>query len=266
MKGKRLATITALLLIIITTTALYAQKDGPLSNTDKLTPEELAEPLETSQLTVNIQHVTNQTSLAIYITNNLSSNIAFGEPYSFYKLENRTWMPFPSQPIWIMPLYVLRPGGTRKQTADITGFVSGRYRVTKEIEIDGVKQMAGAEFIVERPRADPNEPPKYGYALKMVYISSKGIDSGPTVVLYNQGGLTVTLPSEYHVYQLEDGEWVEIDSDPGGGPDTVVAPGEEYIEYLNLKSIGDSIRYVRYVYVESYNKPVRFVLQFVKLH
>ena len=266
MKGRSLLLSTSLLLILITSMALYAQRDSihnGANTKSELTPEELAEPLETSLLTVSNQHVKNETSLTIYVTNNLKSEIQFGEPYEFFKLENGSWTRFPYFPIWIMPLYGLGPGGTHRQVANITGLISGRYRVTKEIEISGVKETAGAEFIVERPPIDPNGTPKYGYYLRIMGFSSKSIYSKiPTLDLYNQGGLSLTLPSEYHFYQRVNGEWVETAGDPGGGPSGVIAPGGKYIEYLNIDFPEDhSFRYIRPVYVEGYNKPVQFIFE-----
>lgn len=268
MKGRSILLGTSLLLILIASTALYAQKDSMPTGANtksELTPEELAEPLETSLLTVRVQHVKNETSLTIYVTNNLKSEIQFGEPYDFFKLENGSWTPFPYFPIWIMPLYGLQPGGTHRQVANITGFISGRYRVTKEIQIGGVKETAGAEFIVERPPIDPNGTPKYGYYLRVIGVSEQSIySSGPTIELYNQGGLTLTLPGEFHVYNKVDGQWVEITGSSWGFSSTL-APGGLFRESITKESIqGKSFRYVRPVYVEGYNKTVQFVFELTR--
>ena len=246
--------------------SVYAQRDtvlNPVTPTSGLTPEELAEPLIATELTVNIQYVTTEKSLTITVQNYHNSSIEFGARYDFFKLKNGEWKPFPTDPIWILPLYGISPGGNFHQVANITGFISGRYRVTKEIQIGNAKKISAAEFIVERPQINPNGKPEYGYALKLLSLSERSLYSVPELTLYNQGGLTLTLPSEYHFYQRVNGEWVETAGNPGGGPSSVVAPGKNYVEYLDIDLKDHSFRYVRPVLVEGYNKPVQFVYEVI---
>ena len=209
-------------------------------------------------LTVSNQHVTTEKSLTIHVTNNSTSTIEFGEPFNIYKLENGSWAPFPGPRIWILPLYIVPPGGHFSQVVNITGAISGRYRATKWIRVNGTGKSMSADFIVQRPSINPGGGPEYGYALEPVSLSSEG----RFIELYNHGGLAVTLPSEFHVYHKEGGRWVEVDGNPGSDPSATVAPGAVYREHLNVRVPTDSLRYMRWVYVEGYNKPVLFFFEF----
>jgi len=262
-----LAQIASLSLLVVMLSATYAQLGGtrdlgPVNV--PLTAAELAEPLESSQLTVDPQRLTTERSLRITLTNDLSSVMSFGVMYRFEKLEESGWVDFPSEPAWILPLIELQPGWIYNWDVNVTGFISGRYRVIKDVEVNGAKRNVSSEFIVQRPYTNSEGAPTYGYWL-LVLGSSYGFDgSDPAMLeLYNHGGLVLNFPSVYHLYRMEKGHLAEVEADGSSGPSSVVPPGDVFKEVFSLKVLGEgAYRYVRDVYVQGYRRPIQFSYEF----
>ncbi|MGD0802653.1 MAG: immunoglobulin-like domain-containing protein [Candidatus Bathyarchaeia archaeon] len=102
-------------------------------------------------LRVQLYNVTDEDSITLKIFNPGPWNIEYGPIYYIEKMVNGSWTPVEDHPIWAMVAISTFVGSEWSQSVNITSLDSGVYRVSKEIEYDGQKQMFYVEFTVRRP-------------------------------------------------------------------------------------------------------------------
>lgn len=161
-------------------------------------------------LRVEPEMVTVEEKASIVIDNMGWTRLLFGEMYDFEKLVNGTWKPAPSEFIWILPLHVVSPGGSYSQKMNIVGLDSGTYRVLKEVKADGtnLKQTLCAQFTINRPPEDPDEPPRWGYRVSWG-LAEESIESPdrPMLELVNLGMRRLYMDGSYTLDVEESGTW-----------------------------------------------------------
>ena len=102
-------------------------------------------------LSVQPSNVTDEGAIALRIFNPGPWSIEYGLMYHLEKMVNETWTPVEDHTWWAMLLISASAGSAWNQSVNVTGLDSGLYRVSKEIEYDGQRQVFYAEFTVSRP-------------------------------------------------------------------------------------------------------------------
>jgi hypothetical protein len=193
---------------------------------------------EVERLTITTENSTN-----LVIIDEGSSNLLFGDDYYFDKLVDGDWTRVPSEAIWFLILYELRPGDTTSLEMSVLGLDSGRYRVSKEVEFEGtgVHQTLYSEFLVKRPfDEDPNVMPRWG--VKMSYwLSEESLESPnyPMLGIINLGMRKLIMEPEYNIEKWVSDEWEPFykHQSAGGENTTIVGPGVTYKQILKIPDL-----------------------------
>lgn len=154
-------------------------------------------------------HVTNETEVKLIIKNEGRSRIEYGTYYGVEKLVNGSWVPAPTQVIWVDPLYSIRYNDTHKQEVNIKGCDSGAYRIQKKVEAADttLSEILVANFTVNRP-FEPSlyEKPSFGFRYTWGFSSSSmTYPEGPMLHLTNLGARRLFFVNGYTVKKLEEG-------------------------------------------------------------
>ena len=266
MKVSHIASVISITLLVIISTALFTEQSMTLNHTT--TPSQTSNPnnitLESTQLTVSQQHVTTEKSMKIHLLNDFNSSIFFGVEYDFYKMESGNWTTFPSGPMWIMIGISRSPGEAYDESIDVSGMTSGLYRVSKEVDLGSAHKVVYADFTVDRPVDNPNGLPSYGYDPMVTGLAQESIESpnNPMVEIYNHGGLTLSLPSVYHIDKNVNGQWMTVYSNDTRVASFVLSPGGVYKEIWRYKFTKGQYRYIREMAVSGYVNPISFFWDF----
>jgi len=266
MKAWHIASVISIILLVIISTALYTEYS--ITPNQTTTSSQTSNPknikLKSTPLTVSNQHVTTEKSMTIHLLNNFNSSIFFGVEYDFYKMESSNWTRFPSESMWILIGISRSPGETYDQSIDLSGLTSGLYRVSKEVDYGSSHKVLYADYTVDRPHDDPNGLPSYGYDPTVISLAHESMESpyNPMVEIYNHGGLTLTLPSVYHIERSVNGQWVTVYSNDTSVAPYVLLPDGIYKEIWGYKFDQGQYRYVREISAGGYVNPVSFVWDF----
>jgi hypothetical protein len=266
MKVSHIASVTSIIFLVIISTALFTEQSMTPNHTT--TPSQTSNPnnitLESTQLTVSQQHVTTEKSMTIHLLNDFNSSIFFGVEYDLYKMGSGNWTRFPSEPSWIAIGFSRSPGETYDQSIDVSGLITGLYRVSKEVDLGSNHKVVYADFTVDRPHDNPNGVPSFGYNPFVVALAEQSMESpnNPMVEIYNHGGLTLTLPSTYHIEENVNGQWVTVYSNDTRVAPYVLPPGGVYNEIWRYRFDKGQYRYIRVISAGGYVNPISFIWDF----